>query len=92
MRSALAALIGVHRVRDVVLLMLMEFIVIHSSTFMGTAAWGGFGGKLPRGVAIVGLGLFYSLFVGGPPRLSSISSRSSPPPCYPCRRSASRLT
>jgi hypothetical protein len=58
-------LIGVHWVRDVVLLMLMEFIVIHSSTFMGTVAWGGFGGKLPRGVAIVGLGLFYSLFVGG---------------------------
>ena len=58
-------LLGVHRVRDVVLLMLMEFIVIHSSAFMGTAAWGGFGGKLPRGLAIVGLGLFYSLFVGG---------------------------
>lgn len=58
-------LLGVERVRDVVLLMLMEFVVIHSSAFMGTAAWGGFGGRWPRGVAIVGLGLFYSLFVGG---------------------------
>ena len=58
-------LLGVERVREVVLLMLMEFIVIHSSAFMGPAAWGGFGGKWPRGVAIVGLGLFYSLFVGG---------------------------
>jgi hypothetical protein len=57
-------LLGVHWVRDVVLLMLMEFIVIHSSAFMGTAAWNGFGNKLPRSIAIVGLGLFYSLFVG----------------------------
>jgi hypothetical protein len=44
--------------------MLMEFIVIHSSAFMGTAAWGGFGNRMPRIVAILGLGLFYSLFVG----------------------------
>jgi len=58
-------LIGVHWVRDVVLLMLMEFIVIHSSAFMGVAGWGGFGGRVPRTLAIVGLGLFYSLFVGG---------------------------
>ena len=57
-------LIGVHWVRDVVLLMLMEFIVIHSSAFMGVAGWGGFGGKVPRSLAIVGFGLFYSLFVG----------------------------
>ena len=57
-------LLGVHWVRDIVLLMLMEFIVIHSSAFMGTAAWSGFGGRFPRAIAIIGLGLFYSLFVG----------------------------
>jgi hypothetical protein len=58
-------LLGVHWVRDVTLLMLMEFVVIHSSAFMGTAAWGGFGERMPRALAIAGLGLFYSLFVGG---------------------------
>ena len=50
--------------RWMLITMLLEFIVVHSAGFMGVAA---FGGK-PRGAriaAVVGLGLFYTLFVVG---------------------------
>jgi len=56
--------IGVQWIRYVVLLMLMEFIVIHSSGFMGAAVWGS-ARKAPRGLVILGFGAFYTLFVGG---------------------------
>src|SRR5262249_41454981 len=45
------------------LLMLFEFIVIHSSAFMGVAILGGLP-SLPTIGAVAGLGLFYTLFVG----------------------------
>jgi hypothetical protein len=57
-------LIGADRIRDGLLLMLMEFIVIHSAAFMGTVAWG----TAPAGSKarnVIGLGLFYTLFVAG---------------------------
>ena len=57
-------LIGVERIREGLLLMLLEFIVIHSAAFMGTAAWG----DRPPGkkaTFVIGLGLFYTLFVAG---------------------------
>lgn len=50
-------------VRYLLLLILLEFIVIHSAAFMGVAAT-----SVERGprriLAIVGLGLFYSIFAG----------------------------
>ena len=55
---------GIGSVRHWLLVILLEFIVIHSAAFMGTV---GMSDK-PRAVRaglIVGLGLFYSLFAGG---------------------------
>jgi len=47
-----------------VLVMLMEFVIIHSSGFMGRVMIGE-GDRKKRGLTLVGLGLFYTLFVGG---------------------------
>lgn len=46
------------------LVMLMEFIIIHSAGFMGAVIYGG-GERKKRIVVVIGLGLFYSLFVAG---------------------------
>ncbi len=46
------------------LTMLLEFVVVHSAGFMGAAALGG-GTRRKRVLSIVGLGAFYTLFVGG---------------------------
>lgn len=45
-------------------IMLLEFIVIHSSAFMGRVAFGD-GARGRRAVALVGVGLFYTIFAGG---------------------------
>lgn len=45
------------------LVMLLEFIIIHSSAFMGTVLLAS-GPRVRRAWRVVGLGLFYSLFVG----------------------------
>lgn len=46
-----------------VVVMLMEFIIVHSSGFMGHVMISD-GNKKKRGLTLVGLGLFYSVFVG----------------------------
>jgi hypothetical protein len=45
--------------------MLMEFIVVHSSVFMGLVLWGMSLGAVKRTLAAVGFGAFYSLFLVG---------------------------
>lgn len=55
--------LGVEKVGYFVLLMLLEFIVVHSAAFMGSVAFGK-APRMGRVGAILGLGLFYTLFVG----------------------------
>ena len=55
--------IGESMVSYLVVVMLLEFIIVHSSGFMGHIMIGD-GDKKNRGIALVGLGLFYTLFVG----------------------------
>lgn len=50
-------------VKDLVLVMLYEFIVVHSAGFMGFA-WIGGTGRFPRVVVVAALVGFYTLFVG----------------------------
>lgn len=56
--------LGVDRIGHLLLVMLLEFIVVHSAGFMGVAAltdnW-----KFSRAKSILGLGVFYTMFVGG---------------------------
>lgn len=55
---------GAKSVEHYLLIILLEFIVIHSAAFMGTAAAAApTPGK--RVLAVLGFGLFYSLFAGG---------------------------
>jgi len=49
--------------RNLILLVLMEFIIIHSSAFMGVAAYRDAGSRSQRTWGVIGLGAFYSLFV-----------------------------
>jgi len=56
--------LGDQMVKWLMLVMLMEFIVIHSAAFMGNVALSG-AGRLKRGTSILGLGAFYTLFAGG---------------------------
>lgn len=56
--------LGPEKVRYFLLLMLLEFIVVHSAAFMGQAALS----KAPRfgrAGSVLGLGAFYTLFVAG---------------------------
>lgn len=48
----------------ILMTMLLEFIVVHSSAFMGTVMYSD---RAPRAraLAVLGLGAFYTLFVGG---------------------------
>lgn len=56
--------LGEDAVRYFMLTMLLEFIIVHSSAFMGTVILSREGtGK--RLLALLGIGLFYTLFVGG---------------------------
>jgi len=57
-------LLGVQRIGHLMLVMLLEFIVVHSAAFMGSAAIGA-ATPIERTKRVVGLGLFYTMFVGG---------------------------
>jgi hypothetical protein len=50
-------------VKWLLVVMLVEFIIIHSAAFMGVVAFGP-GGRAGRSARIVGLGAFYTLFAG----------------------------
>jgi hypothetical protein len=52
---------GPFMVKWLLVVMLMEFIIIHSAGFMGVAAFAP-GGRTTRGARIIGLGAFYTLF------------------------------
>ena len=54
---------GPFMVKWLLVVMLVEFIIIHSAAFMGVVAFGP-GGRAGRGARIVGLGAFYTLFAG----------------------------
>ena len=56
--------LGVDMLPYAVLTMAMEFIVIHSSAFMGAVALSN-ASRATRTARIVGLGVFYSVFVAG---------------------------
>jgi hypothetical protein len=43
--------------------MLLEFIVIHSSVFMGVVLWGSSFGAVKKTLATLGLGVFYTAFL-----------------------------
>ena len=55
---------GPQGVKHLVLVMLLEFIVIHSAGFMGAATISA-ASPFKRILVILGFGLFYSLFTGG---------------------------
>jgi len=55
---------GDHVVRSLFAVMLMEFIVVHSSVLMGTTALKA-ASRASRAGVIAAFGLFYSLFAGG---------------------------
>lgn len=56
--------LGITRIRDGVLLMLMEFIVIHSAGIMGAVAWADT--PAPRkALQMLGLGLLYTVAAAG---------------------------
>ena len=55
---------GEQMVSRLLLVMLMEFIVIHSSAFMGSVALAK-SGRGKRAASILGFGAFYTLFAGG---------------------------
>ncbi len=55
---------GVNQIRGFLLLMLLEFIVVHSTPFMGMAAMARVD-RWQRVKTILGFGLFYTLFVAG---------------------------
>ncbi len=55
---------GDEMVKRLLLVMLMEFIVIHSAAFMGNVALSN-ANRARRGLSILGLGAFYTLFAGG---------------------------
>jgi hypothetical protein len=56
--------LGVDRIGHLLLVMLLEFIVVHSAGFMGVAALADHP-RFSRATSILGLGAFYTLFVGG---------------------------
>jgi len=47
------------------LMMLLEFLVIHSSAFMGVIIVAGPASRVKRTLSVVGLGVFYSVFIVG---------------------------
>ena len=54
---------GIETLRFLMLVMLMEFIVVHSSAFMGNVVVSR-ASRGARAAALTGFGLFYSLFAG----------------------------
>jgi len=57
------ATFGPFMVKWLLLVMMMEFIIIHSAAFMGVAAFEP-GGRVARSTKVLGLGAFYTLFAG----------------------------
>jgi hypothetical protein len=57
------ATFGSQTVKWLLVVMLMEFIIIHSSAFMGTVAFAR-ADRSRRALAILGFGAFYTLFAG----------------------------
>jgi hypothetical protein len=57
------ATFGAQMVKWLMLVMLMEFIIIHSSAFMGTVAFAS-ADRSRRSLGILGFGAFYTLFAG----------------------------
>lgn len=55
---------GPTRLRQLVLVMLVEFLVVHAAAFMGSAAFAD-GAPRRRAKAVLGLGGLYTLFAGG---------------------------
>jgi hypothetical protein len=58
------AWLGLDRIQFLLSVMLLEFIIIHSSVFMGQVLLSKSSGRAKL-TALVGFGLFYSLFAGG---------------------------
>jgi len=56
--------LGIDRIGHLLLVMLLEFIVVHSAGFMGMAVFAD-DPKWSRAKSILGLGALYTLFVGG---------------------------
>lgn len=56
--------LGQRMVAHLVLVMLLEFIVVHSAGFIGVVIVGG-RSRLQKVLALAGLGLLYSVFTGG---------------------------
>jgi hypothetical protein len=54
---------GPHAVRNAMLLMLIEFIMVHSAGFLGTLLFASDKPRRTRIGALLGMGLFYTLFV-----------------------------
>lgn len=58
-------LIGGKIIAYCMLIMMLEFVVVHSSAFMGNVVLAPGKGSGEKAKAIIGLGAFYTLFVGG---------------------------
>lgn len=56
--------LGAGSVRTAMLIMLVEFVLIHASGFLGAFALAGTAPRRKRVLAIAGFGLFYALFIG----------------------------
>ncbi len=57
------ATLGPFMVKWLLVVMLVEFIIIHSAAFMGVVGFAA-ASRAARGARIVGIGLFYTLFAG----------------------------
>lgn len=55
---------GADTVRNLMLLMLMEFLVVHSGAFIGTTVLSDKLGRGAKSLSILGFGAFYMLFAG----------------------------
>lgn len=54
---------GIGTVKALMLVMLMEFVLVHASGFFFAVALGGRGSRIARSLVLLGLGLFYLGFV-----------------------------
>jgi hypothetical protein len=54
--------IGLFRIQELLLIVLLEFIVLHSAAFMGEVAWSS-PSRTTRALRVIGLGVFYTAFV-----------------------------
>lgn len=56
--------LGAASVRTAMLIMLVEFVLVHASGFLGAFALAGAAPRRKRLLGILGFGLFYALFIG----------------------------